>query len=175
MDTAFSDTFQQTIKMFTRPYWIHQFDNAARLGIMARPRGDDWLDDEIANLKRQKVGLLVSLLENEETNELGLRKEKQICETNDIEFINFPIADRDIPITNDKLDLFINDLTNKLKDGLSTVIHCRMGIGRSSIIAASVLLQAGLKADIIIENISKVRGLKVPDTDKQLQWLKARQ
>ncbi len=142
---------------------------------MARPRGDDWLEDEIANLKRQKIGLLVSLLENEETYELGLQKEEQICKTNGIEFINFPIVDRDTPKTNDKTDLLISDLTNKLKNGLSTVIHCRMGIGRSSIIAASILLQAGLKAETIIEDISKVRGLKVPDTDKQLQWLKARQ
>jgi hypothetical protein len=50
-----------------------------------------------------------------------------------------------------------------------------MGIGRSSIVAACVFLHAGLKADNIIDKMSKVRGLKVPDTDKQLQLLKARQ
>ena len=160
--------------MFTRIYWVHQFDNVARLGIMARPRGDDWLVGEITNLKRQNVGLLVSLLEKEEIQELGLRQQESICKDNGIKFINFPIVDRDIPKTSDKTDSLISYLTNKLADGSSIVVHCRMGIGRSSIIAASVLLQAGLKADTIIDNISKIRGLKVPDTDRQLQWFKAR-
>ncbi len=161
--------------MFTKTYWIHQFDNAAKLGIMARPRGDDWLADEIANLKKQNIGLLVSLLEKDEISELGLRQQETLCKTNGIEFINFPIADRDIPKTSDKTDWLVGYLIDKIQDGISVVIHCRMGIGRSSIIAASVLLQAGLKAEHIIDNISKIRGLKVPDTDKQLQWLKARQ
>ena len=161
--------------MFTKIYWIHKFDNAAKLVIMARPRGDEWLADEFANLKKENVKLLVSLLEKEEIGELGLRQQETICKSSGIEFINFPIADRDIPKTSDKTDRLVDFLTSKLQDGSSVVIHCRMGIGRSSIIAGSVLLRVGLKADNIIDNISKVRGLKVPDTDKQLQWLKARQ
>lgn len=161
--------------MFTNIYWIHQFDNAAKLGIMARPRGDDWLADEISNLKKQNVGLLVSLLEQEEIGELGLRHQETFCKSNKIEFINFPIADRDIPRISDKTDWLVDFLTSKLQNGSSVVVHCRMGIGRSSIIAASVLLRAGLKADNVIDNISRIRGLKVPDTDRQLQWLKARQ
>ena len=141
---------------------------------MARPRGDDWLKDEIGNLKKQNVRLLVSLLEKEEINELGLRQQETICKSSGIEFINFPIADRDIPKTTDKTDWLVDFLTSKLQDSSFVVIHCRMGIGRSTIIAASVLLRAGLKAENIIDHISKIRGLKVPDTDKQLQWLKAR-
>jgi protein-tyrosine phosphatase len=161
--------------MFTKIYWIHTFDNAAKLGIMPKPRGSDWLADEIANLKKQNVGLLVSLLEKEEISELGLRQEEAICKSSGIEFINFPIADRNIPRISDKTDWLIGYLTSKLQDGISVVVHCRMGIGRSSIVAASVLLSAGLKADNVIDNISKIRGLRVPDTDQQLQWLKSRQ
>jgi len=142
---------------------------------MARPRGDDWLFDEIANLKKQQVGLLVSLLEKEEIGELGLRQQALICNNNEIEFINFPIADRDIPRTSDKTDWLITYLLNKLQDGTSVVVHCRMGIGRSSIIAASILVRKGLKAESVIDSISKIRGLKVPDTNKQSEWLKARQ
>lgn len=161
--------------MFTKVYWIHKFGNASRLGIMARPRGEDWLYDEIVNLKRQNVGLLVSLLEKEEIQELGLQQQASICKEKNIEFLNFPIVDRDIPKMGDNVEWLIRYLKTKLTDGISVVIHCRMGIGRSSIIAAAVLLQPGLTADIIIENIAKVRGVKVPDTDKQLDWLKSRQ
>lgn len=161
--------------MFTKIYWLHQLDSSARLGTMARPRGDDWLGDEIAYLKRQNVGLLVSLLESEEIDELGLLQQEATCKANGIEFVNFPIVDRDVPKTGDKTDWLISYLITRMTEGVSVVIHCRMGIGRSSIIAASILLQVGLEADTIMEDISRIRGLKVPDTDKQLSWLKARQ
>ena len=50
-----------------------------------------------------------------------------------------------------------------------------MGIGRSSIIAAAVLMTYKLKPIDIIKNIITVRGLKVPYTDKQIDRLIARQ
>jgi protein-tyrosine phosphatase len=49
-----------------------------------------------------------------------------------------------------------------------------MGIGRSSIIAAAILLKHGMIGCEIIEHISLIRGLKVPDTEEQLAWLMAR-
>jgi hypothetical protein len=42
--------------MYTKIYWIHDFANGAKLGIMPRPRGDDWLEEEIVKLKKLKVG-----------------------------------------------------------------------------------------------------------------------
>jgi protein-tyrosine phosphatase len=159
----------------TKIYWLHTFDNSAQIGIMARPRGNDWLEDEINHLKNNKVGVLVSLLETSEIDELKLNLEEELCFTKGITFINFPIADRDIPRQSDNIDKLVDTLINKLNEGLSVIVHCRMGIGRSSIIAASVLLHYNHNADGIIENISSIRGLKVPDTDKQLQWLKARE
>ena len=142
---------------------------------MARPRGDNWLEDEINHLKSSNVNVLVSLLERNEIQELNLDHEEELCVTKNIDYINFPIPDRDIPKLSDKVDQLIDRLTKKLNAGLSIVIHCRMGIGRSSIIAAAVLMTYRLKPNDIIKNISIVRGLKVPDTDKQIEWLKARE
>ncbi|MDI3321610.1 dual specificity protein phosphatase family protein [Pinibacter soli] len=161
--------------MFTKIYWIYHSDNAGRLGIMARPRGGDWLADEIASIKKQKVELLVSLLESEEVNELGLRQEETFCKDNSIEFISFPIADREVPKATDKVDWLTTYLAGVIQNGSSVVIHCRMGIGRSSLIAACILLLFGQRSDAIFVDISKVRGLKVPDTDSQVQWLKTRE
>ena len=61
--------------MYTKIYWILDFANGAKLGIMPRPRGDDWLEEEITKFKKQNIGLLVSLLEQHEMNELGLRNQ----------------------------------------------------------------------------------------------------
>ena len=161
--------------MLTKIYWLHALKNSAKIGIMARPRGNDWLEDEIINLKNQKVDTLVSLLERSEIYELGLICEEEICLTKNLNFINFPINDRDIPEKGEALEQLLELLATKLTQGNSVVVHCRMGIGRSSIVAAAVLLKFNLKADDIIQNICTVRGLRVPDTDQQLDWLKNRE
>lgn len=159
----------------TKIYWIHQFENSARIGIVARPRGDDWLENEISNLSENKVAILVSLLESDEIHELNLELEQAYCLAKKINYINFPIPDRDIPGQSDKTDNLIELIVTRLNEGLSVAIHCRMGIGRSSIIAAAVLLKYKFKVPEIIEIITKKRGVKVPDTDKQLAWLKLRE
>lgn len=138
---------------------------------MPRPRGEDWLEDEIIHFKRQEVTILVSLLEQEEIQELGLQEEGALCALHGIKFIHFPIKDRSVPSYADEL---IQMLSDKINAGAAVVIHCRMGIGRSSIIAGSVLLLNGHKVDEILNNISAVRSLKVPDTDEQIAWLRNR-
>jgi protein-tyrosine phosphatase len=52
------------------------------------------------------------------------------------------------------------------------VIHCRMGIGRSTIIAGCLLLKPGYKTNEVFAQISKIRGMRVPDTEEQIAWLK---
>jgi protein-tyrosine phosphatase len=161
--------------MYTKIYWIHDFENGAKLGIMPRPRGDDWLEEEIIKLKKQHIGLWVSLLEQDEMNELGLRNQSALCSKHVLGYINFPIVDRSVPEKGAKIDSLIEQLYQKIQSGHSVVIHCRMGIGRSSIIAACILLKQGFKTEQIIQKITSARGLKVPDTDAQIQWLKNRE
>ena len=160
--------------MAVRVYWIESFSSGARLGIMARPRGDEWLDSEMLNLKKQGVALLVSLLENSEIGELGLGDEAAACERAGIEFINFSIPDRGLPGSEVKIADLIKTLAEKIDIGGSVAIHCRMGIGRSSIVAGAVLLQKGFTADKALRQITDARGLKVPDTNEQVEWLRKR-
>lgn len=157
--------------MPTRIYWIHEFNNAAKIGIMARPRGGEWLDDEIVSFKKQQVDILVSLLERDEVADLGLDHEEAVCNEHGIRFLRFPIKDRCFPNENEKAQNFIAGVFNEVMSGLNVVVHCRMGIGRSSIIASAVIQLAGKKTDEIISKVIKLRGLKVPDTDEQLKWL----
>jgi protein-tyrosine phosphatase len=161
--------------MYTKIYWIHNFANGSKLGIMPRPRGDDWLEEEIVKIKKQHIGLWVSLLEQQEINELGLRNQPALCSKHNLEYINFPIVDRSVPDKGTKIDLLIDQLYQQIQNGNSVVIHCRMGIGRSSIIAACILLKQGFKTEQILQMITSARGLKVPDTEAQVQWLKNRE
>lgn len=158
--------------MYTKIYWIERFENGAALGIMPRPKGDEWLTEEIKRLKQMGIQTVVSLLEKEEMQELGLRAEEVACRANGLEYINFPIKDRNIPHNQIVVNRLIKELKQKIDSGEMIVLHCRMGVGRAAIIAGALLLQYEYTTEQIIEKISHARGLKVPDTDEQVKWLR---
>jgi protein-tyrosine phosphatase len=58
-----------------------------------------------------------------------------------------------------------------LRDGRSIAIHCRAGIGRSSMIAACALILCGIDAAEALALIKAARGVSVPDTDEQRDWV----
>lgn len=70
-------------------YWI-DVPAGARLAIMPRPRAGDWLDDEIAGWRGQGIDVVVSLLQGDEVEELGLQREPDLCHDAGMEFISFP-------------------------------------------------------------------------------------
>lgn len=155
--------------MTTDPYWIAT-DLPGRLAIMPRPRSGDWLQDEISSLSAAKVDVIVSLLDNDEIAELELSEEGSLCGTAGIEFLRFPIADRGTPDAA-TLRPFARVLLARLRAEQSVAIHCRAGIGRSSLVAASVMIEGGIAATIALERIATARGLRVPDTDQQRDWI----
>jgi len=138
---------------------------------MARPRGGDWLEDEIRSLKDSKVDLVVSLLTKPEIVELDLLEEELLCRSNQIGFMNFPIIDRDVPALDRKTYSLVKELSDNLSRGQSIAIHCRMGIGRSSLIAASVLAIQGISVNEAFKCIETSRGCSVPDTVEQRDWV----
>lgn len=151
-------------------YWIEEYSKGC-IGFMARPRGGDWLDDEIASLKELSVDVLVSLLEESEIKELELEKEAEYSKQAGIDFYHFPIADRSTPASTIAAKNLIERLRNLLNQNKRIVIHCRQGIGRSSMIAAAILICEGLSPEDAFAFIERARGCSVPDTEEQRQWV----
>jgi protein-tyrosine phosphatase len=60
-----------------------------------------------------------------------------------------------------------------MSKGEAIAIHCRAGIGRSAIIAGAILSLHGLQLPKILERLTKARGLPVPETQDQMEWLKS--
>ncbi len=142
------------------------------LAVVSRPRGGDWLEDEASAWKRAGIDVVVSLLENGEAAELELTNEQTVVESNRIRFISFPIPDRGIPVSQkDALSLLAN-ITTTLEDGRNVAIHCRQSVGRSGLIAAGLLVIAGVDVDKAVQAVSAARGQKVPETDGQMEWIK---
>lgn len=127
--------------------------------------------DEIRSLASQRVNIVVSLLTQEEMGELDLCAEAEYCASSGIEFLSFPINDRDVPPLHSKLQDFIQLLRDRIALGRVVVIHCRAGIGRSAIIAACLMVSPGNPVKTVMSAIARSRGLSVPDTNEQLDWV----
>jgi len=151
------------------PFWIKT--DGVRLAITPRPRGKDWIEDDIRFLHRAGVDVLVSALTPAEAEELGLLDEGQCCQGNGLEFLSFPIEDRSVPQSFSEFDGLLNDVIDYLRHDKAVGVHCRAGIGRSSMIVASALVRHGLSADSAFRAIQEARGCSVPDTPEQRQWV----
>lgn len=142
-----------------------------RLAIMPRPRASDWLEDEVASWRQAGINCVVSLLEPAEIVELGLQHEADICRQLGLEFVAFPIPDRGVPHSEEELTALVSSLVSQLRGGNGVAIHCRIGVGRSALVAACVLASVGQSLSSAWESIEKARGLSVPDTPEQRQWV----
>lgn len=151
-------------------YWVREVATG-RLGIMARPRSGEWLQDEVRGWCRVGVTAVVCLLEASEVKELELHDEPVLCEKSMIEFISFPITDRGVPTSVRQTVQLADRIVSLLRTGATVVIHCRAGIGRSAVIAACALLRLGFPKQEIFPMLRRARGLPVPDTQGQEQWL----
>lgn len=143
-----------------------------RLAIAARPRGGDWLQDEVGGLRRAGIRLVVSLLEKDEAEQLELADEAKAVEANGLGFMSFPIPDRGVPASTAAAVSVISGIAHALEAGKNVAVHCRQGIGRSGLIAAGVLMTSGVSPEQAIQVVSSARGRAVPETSEQLSWAK---
>jgi protein-tyrosine phosphatase len=143
---------------------------SGRLAIAGRPRGGDWLDLDLALLKREGFTVLVSALTRAEEEELELTREPVAAEAAGLVYRSLAIPDRGLPMQ-EAVAPVLRELAALLSSGAAIAVHCRMGIGRSSVICASVLRLGGAGASDAFERIQAARGLPVPDTDAQRAWV----
>ena len=152
-------------------YWIDG-PWTGQLAIVPRPRGGDWLEDDISHWQQSGIDVVVSLLTPNEEAELDLNNEKSLCQKNSIEFYSFPISDRGTPSSLKETMILIKKLENALEEGKIVAVHCRQGIGRSALIAASLLILSGKDGEGAFRSIGEARGCEVPDTVQQRAWAK---
>jgi len=144
---------------------------AGQLAIVPRPRGGDWLDDEMRALKDAGFDLVVSLLTRDELQELGLNREADLSRQHGLRFSEFPIHDLGVPDSPRVAQKFIGKLHDALVAGENVAIHCRQGIGRSGLIASSLLVMSGIDPATAFRLVSAARGLPVPETPEQRDWV----
>jgi protein-tyrosine phosphatase len=151
-------------------YWL---DGSwpGKLAVGPRPRGGDWLKDDIAAWKRTDVDAVLSLLTPEEERDLDLRDEAGEVRAQGMDFTSFPIPDRQIPRSEAKWAEALEGVDRMLSTGKNVLVHCRQGIGRSGLVATCLLVKKGMSPGAAVESVSAARGMPVPETEGQRDWI----
>jgi protein-tyrosine phosphatase len=137
---------------------------------MAAPRPADSLEDTILGWRSEGIDVVVSLLEPSEAPGLT-DAESQLCQEFDIEFLSVPIRDKTVPTDLDAFSEIVRHLAARVSTGQGVAIHCRAGIGRSTTLAACILTTLGVDAAVALDMIAEARGIEVPETEAQRQWI----
>jgi predicted protein tyrosine phosphatase len=158
------------MRMEAKAFWLAG-PWKGRLSIVPRPRGAEWLDDETRAWREAGIDIVVSLLEPDEEAELALAGESASAAAGGVEFRSLPIPDRGVPSSRETVAQLVDQIIDALREGKSVALHCRQGIGRSAIVAAAALISGGKDAETAINTIRQSRGLEVPETREQRQWI----
>ena len=151
------------------PYWVAQI-NECEVGISPCPAGGRALKDELKMLLEEEEFCLVSLLTEKEEKRLGLSKEKALCKELGIRCIKFPIVDMSVPPYKIYV-AFIEHLYSISEEADRILIHCRAGIGRSSLIALGMMTRHGMPLEQSIQHVSRIRRFHVPKSISQKRLL----
>ena len=142
-----------------------------KLALSSRPRGGDWLQDEMASWRGAGIDTVVSLLTPEEEKDLDLRREASEAKAHGMKFASLPIPDRQVPNSESEVTAALENLDAELLSGKNVVVHCRQGIGRTGLVAACLLVTKGLSPGAAVETVTAARGMQVPETDEQRRWI----
>ncbi len=160
------------------PYWVDTDGLAETAGgvapraaVVPCPEGGRHLGAVLRSLRAQGIESLVCLLSTEEIRVLKLEEEARLCGEIGIRFRWFPVTDHSIPASMEEFRALIEELQRDLRGGKGVGAHCYAGIGRSCLVMASLLCAEGLSAEEAFRRLSVARGLPVPDTWLQTQWV----
>ncbi len=137
-----------------------------KVALAARPRGGEWLDDEMAAWKRSGVDTILSFLTREEERDLDLLREARESHAHGMRFLSYPIPDRQVPSSESDLVQLLAELDAELSAGRNVVMHCRQGIGRTGLVAACLLVTKGVDPEVAVTRLSDARGIPLPETPR---------
>ena len=141
--------------------------------IMARPSLEQGDPASVVNISRLGINLVVSLLEDNEARTLGLDAEREVVKALGMDFVSFPIPDMGLPRSVEEFTSLSKMLLKQVDTGSNILVHCHAGIGRSGLMAAGILLHCDLDPQQAFAHVSKMRGVRVPETPEQEYWLKS--
>jgi protein-tyrosine phosphatase len=153
---------------------------AGRIGLTIAPGKRDhfglWDRDLELDLDRLRqhhgASLLVTLLEEHELRLLRIPNLPARAEAHGLGTEWFPFEDGGVPADEPGLWSLVDRILDAVRPGRTVVIHCRGGLGRSGLVAASCLIALGRAPTEAIDSVRAAR----PGAIEPLQeaWLRKR-
>ncbi|MEQ8207198.1 MAG: protein-tyrosine phosphatase family protein, partial [Woeseia sp.] len=113
------------------------------LAIMPHPKSDGPLDSTIELLSKSCIDTVISLLTLTEEQELDLTDERAAVIQHGMQFRSFPIRDKGVPLDLPAFCELAADISRLIEQKHRVVLHCWAGIGRSGLLAATILVRMG--------------------------------
>lgn len=127
----------------------------------------------IATFKDDNISLVVTLLDTIEVTRLDISTLGKFLKENNIYWEHFPIQDLRIPTERNLLIKLLVHMKKLLDDDKSVLIHCYAGLGRTGLLATTLLVSLGLEAKVSIEHIRKIRPGSIETIEQEnfvKQW-----
>jgi ADP-ribosylglycohydrolase/protein-tyrosine phosphatase len=137
--------------------------------------GDPWRRDLRRDLDRlvahHGARVLVCLLEDHELPLLRIEGYLDEARERGLEVIRLPMEDGGVPDAMRPLVDLVATIRARAAAGANVVIHCAAGLGRTGVVAGSVLVAEGTSAEEAIATLQRVRDPKSPENDRQKDYL----
>lgn len=105
-----------------------------------------------------RIDVIVSLLEDKEYQKLALTDFFEKARAMSLEVLRLPIKDMNVPESQAAVLELVQKINQRINHGQNVLIHCAGGVGRTGIIASSLLIyRRGISADEAIAIIQDSR------------------
>ena len=141
--------------------------------------GGSWdrdLDADLAVVRAWAPDIIISLLEDHEFSLLGIPEFRNSVESARLPWVFLPIVDGGIPdrTFTDKWSIVGPRTRNILRRGGRVLIHCRAGLGRTGLLAATILVELGEPCETAIRHVRNAR-LHTIETEQQKRFVESQQ
>ncbi|HCK5048212.1 TPA: cyclin-dependent kinase inhibitor 3 family protein [Pseudomonas aeruginosa] len=113
---------------------------------------DSSLVDSLATLKQAGASAVISLMPASELASNGAEDIGKQCQAQDMAWFHLPVADEQVPLEDfgQGWKACKQSILERLNAGQDIAIHCKGGSGRTGLIAARIMIEAGIpRADAI--------------------------
>ena len=110
------------------------------------------LADSLATLKQAGASAVISLMPASELAANGAEDIGKQCQVQDMAWFHLPVADEQVPLEDfgQGWKACKQSILERLNAGQDIAIHCKGGSGRTGLIAARIMIEAGIpRADAI--------------------------
>ena len=124
------------------------------------PHWDRDLEVDLDVIVAWGADLVVTLMERHEFGLLGVSDLADKIANREIDWLHLPIRDVDIPdagFMQGWKDISAS-LQSRLRRGQKVIVHCRGGLGRTGLVAAMLLVDSGVSADLAMAQVRHVRS-----------------